>query len=639
MENKMNKKELMRTVIAVGVSIAIIVLWFLVLEPLLFPRPQVSMNDEEVKNEYENSENYENNENYENASDEYNGDTGESSSNYISNLELSPVNIANTDDFERFETQKYIVVFNKKGGVIQDIRYKDFVKENGDNKVTYESGIYAESILESDKNDFIERPLRATSLNFITGKNIENEATAKFDYHVNESNNEVILTSLYKDKEGNKIEISKKYKFKIGENGNGKHNFDLEISLRNLSENDITIANDENVSFYIHWGGGVGPYAEQSSYDRWEPYIAKKVGGNIDVARNINDFDKMDRNNKGIIPNLSPAWVGCGNRYFLVSLMPDYLKDEKLSIENVVYNTDETRLKNQSDFFGIGYSGFILKKGETKSTTISIYAGPKRHGDLSKYGLKLEITAEHGGIIEFLVRFVEWLLLSINSFINNFGISIFIITLLLRLALYPLQAKSLKSMGRMKDLQPKMDEIKAKYKDKPEQMNKAMMDLYKKEKINPMGGCLPMLLQFPFFIAFFNVMPYLVDLKGQAFLWATDLSAPDTIAYLPFFPNQINLFPLIMAGVMVVNAIMQKQISPPTTTNASGGGNMKILTYALPVIFLLITYYAPSGLTIYWTFSTLLGIGQQALFNFLKNRNNGKKVEILDTKGKPVKRK
>jgi YidC/Oxa1 family membrane protein insertase len=183
-----------------------------------------------------------------------------------------------------------------------------------------------------------------------------------------------------------------------------------------------------------------------------------------------------------------------------------------------------------------------------------------------------------------------------------------------------------------------MEELKQKYKDKPEKLNKATMDLYKKEKINPLGGCLPMLLQLPFFIAFFNVMPYLVDLRGVSFLWINNLANPDTLFTLPFWPNQFNLLPLIMAGVMATQTILQRKLQPASATGgAAGGNNMKILTLILPIVFLFITYGAPSGLTLYWTTSILFGIGQQMLFNYFTHKKKSKEeVEIIDSKGRKV---
>ncbi len=556
---------------------------------------------------------------------------------------IKPMNESNSDELQKpFETDKYIVTFNRTGGTIQDIRYKEFPNKNAKNG--YDSAIYDESI----KNDFpqvnniIDRPLRGLELSFVTGEKVYAQPKALYDYTLDEKNNKVIMSADFIDKEGNPfVKITKTYTFKVSEKGEGKYDFDTEVTLTNISGKDIDIDNGKGVSFYLIWGGGVGPYAKPSSYDIWQPHLAKKDGSNINVISGVGDLKKNNKDENGVIDTRDVAWIGTGNRYFLISIMPPNNKEGEnlVKIENAIFYTEDNKVKEQTDYFGYGFEDFKLKNGEKRATKLTIYVGPKKHGVLSSYNNRMEATAEHGGWLEFLVRFVEWILLLINGLIKNPGVSIILMTLLLRIVLYPLQAKSLKSMSRMKDLQPKIEEIKIKYKDKPDLLNKATMDLYKKEKINPLGGCLPMLLQFPFFIAFFNVMPYLVDLRGKSFLWASDLASPDTLVTLSFWPNEINLLPILMALAMVGQSILQQKMQPAQTSGSQG--QMKILTYALPVVFLVITYYAPSGLNLYWMFSTLLGIAQQLIFDLIRNRKKAKDgdVEIINEKGKIVKKK
>lgn len=615
------KSDIIRIIITVAISAVLFFVWFMI-EPILFPKPE-SIEDRGENTENGNTESSDpvNLESTDNGNDV-------SISNIKSDMVLNPVNVAVNDDIKIYENDTYIVYFNKKGGVIQDLRYKDYKKEG--KKDGYESAVYAESIKESKDYDQIERPLRGLSLNFTKGKNVYEEPQAYYEYYNTSSGNSILLTSEFVDDKGNKVEIRKEYIF--GDSGKSKYEIQLKISFTNKSDDDIVISNENDVAYYLNWGGGVGPYAKASNYDRWEPFLATKDGTSIKVIRNLNDLNKIDRNKYGIMENVNLQWIGAGNRYFLISLIPDSGK-----IENTVYYTDKEKFKNQTGYFGIGYSGFILKKGETKTSTLSAYVGTKKHSILSKYDNKMQETAEHGGILEFLVRFIEWILLNINSIINNFGISIIIVTILLRLVLFPLQAKSLKSMSRMKDLQPKLEEIKQQYKDNPEKQNQKTMELYRKEKINPLGGCLPLLLQLPFFIAFFNVVPYLVDLRGESFLWIKDLASPDTLVTLSFFPNQINLLPLLMTVVMVGQTILQSKLQPSTGGAAATGNQMKIFTFVMPVVFLLITYYAPSGLTLYWTISTLFGIGQQLLFNYFNDKKKAEqKVEVFDSKGKKI---
>ncbi len=629
-----NKQDIMRTVLAVAISAVLLLLWFFVLQPMFFPTSQTEdVNPDEAEIE-------EKDQNRNTISD----DTEDNDlSTDVSDLPLTPVDIRKTDSIVEFETVNYIIYFNKKGGVFQDIRYKNF--ENSSAKDGLESAVFGESIKDYPQkyNEWLsqglEWQLRPLTLNFTAGKDIYKEAQANYNFF--KVNDDIVeFKADFKDKNGNIVEITKKYTFNnANTDSKSDYDFTLDITLRNKSDKDIFVENnsDNELSLFVNWGGGTGPYSQPSNYDKWVPYIAKNLGGDdIDVLSSLNAFkDKTDWNNQKIISEIIPSWIGMGNRYFLVSMMPE----DTEYLDNIIYNFNEDNIKYQNGYFGYGYN-FRLPAKDTKTFNIKIYCGPKRHSTLSQYGNKMKVTAEHGGFIEFLVRFVEWILLGVNSIIGNFAISIILVTILLRLVLFPLQAKSLKSMSRMKDLQPKMDELKQKFKDKPEKMNQAMMGLYKKEKINPLGGCLPMLLQLPFFIAFFNVMPYLVDLRGVSFLWINNLANPDTLFLLPFWPNQFNLLPLIMAGVMVGQTILQRQLQPAAATSATGGNQMKMLTFILPIVFLFITYSAPSGLTLYWTTSILFGIAQQMLFNYLRDKKkDNNDVEIIDSKGRKVRSK
>ncbi len=732
--DKNKKNEIIRIGIAVVSSIVVLALWFLVIQPNIFPqkaiiRGSVMNKDGEPikganvtvidsngsehtavvnekgyylvneissgvstiivkaegyetsrsKKEVENNKKYNNpederinfvlretiqenaSENEEDISLEYNTETkndtdvNKTDSKTECGYVLCPIEVAKEDKFVEFETDKFIIVFNTKGGVIKDLRYKEFPNKNA--KYGYDSAFYHESINDfpeskidlkdkyKDNGALIERPLRGLELKFASSKSetldyqntdiVYSEPYSKYEYEINKDSNEVIFTSSFKDEKGTIVEVIKKYMF---ENNNGEYAFNLELTFINKTNKEVVVSNDNDneINFSLLWGGGVGPYSKKSNYDRWTPYISTKDGK---ILNSIGEFKKSDWNGS-LIRNNRIAWIGGGNRYFLVSMMPEKKVNEDIELESAIYNTSKEKIKKQTEFFGLGYE-FGLKKGVSKTVTVTMYVGPKKHNVLSKFDNKMEKTAERG--IWFLVSFVQWLLLGINSFVNNFGISIILVTLLLRLVLFPLQAKSMSSMARMKDLQPKINEIKEKYKDKPELQSKATMELYKKEKINPLGGCLPMLLQLPFFIAFFQTMPYLVQLRGESFLWIKDLASPDTLATLPFWPGELNLLPLIMVAVMVGQSILQQKLQP--STGGAGGASanqMKIFMFALPIVFLFITYKAPSGLTIYWTFSTLIGIGTQFLFNFLRDRKkkkNPEKFELYNSKGKKVKRK
>jgi YidC/Oxa1 family membrane protein insertase len=208
---------------------------------------------------------------------------------------------------------------------------------------------------------------------------------------------------------------------------------------------------------------------------------------------------------------------------------------------------------------------------------------------------------------------MAWLLRAFYSIVGNYGVAIIIVTILIKLALWPLTAKSYKSMRQMQKIQPLLVALRQRHKDDRETMNKEMMQLYKTYKINPMGGCLPMLLQIPFFIAFYRVLDYALELRGAPFiLWIKDLSAPDRLfdfgARIPFLepPTGIPVLTIIMTASM----IWQQRLTP----NMGDPMQAKMMML-MPVIFAVILINMPAGLVLYWLVNNILSIVQQKIVN------------------------
>jgi YidC/Oxa1 family membrane protein insertase len=171
--------------------------------------------------------------------------------------------------------------------------------------------------------------------------------------------------------------------------------------------------------------------------------------------------------------------------------------------------------------------------------------------------------------------------------------------------LYPLSFKSLKSMRKLQELQPQIEHMRAQHKDNPQKLNKEIMDLYRRYKVNPMGGCLPMFLQMPIFIALYQTLMRAVELKGASFLWIKDLSLPDAAfslpTKLPFIGSAINILPILMIGAMII----QQKMSQVKTSGAQTD-QQKMMSTVMPVVFGFIFYSLPSGLVLYWLTNTLI---------------------------------
>lgn len=270
------------------------------------------------------------------------------------------------------------------------------------------------------------------------------------------------------------------------------------------------------------------------------------------------------------------------------------------------------------------YQAFVQSNFAQHSTlTYELYAGPLRYYDLREYDETAYDVIEIGyALIRWfadpLVRYLVIPFFTFGSlFISNYGVLIILFGVIIKLILFPLTQKSFKSMAAMKELQPQMKEIQEKYKDDPQKQQKETIALYRKMKVNPLGGCLPMLLQFPILITLFFFFQNSMIIRQQSFLWANDLSAPDYILNLPFtiplMGDQLAGFVLLMSAAM----FFQSKVSGGMSAGAapSGGPNMKVFMYIIPFVLLFVFNNFASGLSLYYLVYNVLSIAQQGLIN------------------------
>jgi YidC/Oxa1 family membrane protein insertase len=292
-------------------------------------------------------------------------------------------------------------------------------------------------------------------------------------------------------------------------------------------------------------------------------------------------------------------WIGLETIYFINSIIPKEVKHAGmiLSEENnkIVYNS---------------YLDAAVKiEKETQAAyEYDIYFGPKSLKLLSQMNNGLD-KAINFGMFDFIAKPCLWLMNFIHDYIPNYGIAIIILTIFVKMILWPLGNKSYKSMNDMKKLAPLMKEIKDKYKDDKKKMNQETMALYKTYKINPMGGCLPMVLQIPVFFALYRMLYEAIELRhAPFFLWINDLSAPDRLfnfdIYIPFMhpPYGIPVLTLIMGASMFLQQKMAPAPADPTQA--------KLMTF-MPILFTFIFINFSSGLVLYWLVNNLLSMGQQ----------------------------
>ena len=252
-----------------------------------------------------------------------------------------------------------------------------------------------------------------------------------------------------------------------------------------------------------------------------------------------------------------------------------------------------TQLLKDGTRYVLGMYGqpVTVPAGTQHSFEMTLYAGPKIQDVMQEIAPGLELTVDYGWLW-FLSQPLFWLLDLLHSMIGNWGIAIILVTLLIKLAFFHLSATSYKSMAQMRKLQPKLMSLKERYGDDRTKMNQAMMDMYRKEKINPLAGCLPILVQIPVFIALYWVLLESVELRQASFMWLPDLSLPD-----PWF-----VLPLLMGATMLI----QHHLNPAPMDPVQ----QKVMML-LPIIFTVFFAFFPAGLVLYWVVNNVLSIAQQ----------------------------
>ena len=310
-------------------------------------------------------------------------------------------------------------------------------------------------------------------------------------------------------------------------------------------------------------------------------------------------------------------WVGIHNRFFSMTTMPtEALSGARVYSTTTTHRLPNERLEENEQYVhdsgilaGLHFDAQVLKPGENVVKQFTTYAGPKEYRLLEAHALTYENSIDSvmgfDGFFGFFAKILMWAMSSIHSsFGLGYALCIIVVTIIIKILFWPLTRASTISMKRMAAYQPQMAEIREKYKDDKEKQNKRMMEFMREHKVNPMGGCLPILIQMPVFFGFFTLLRSAVELRGAEFLWARDLSQSDTIAVIAGIP--INPLPIIMGVTMLLQARMTP-VSPTADANTQ-----KIMKY-MPLIFIVVMYGFSAGLTLYWTVQNMLSILQTKL--------------------------
>ena len=297
------------------------------------------------------------------------------------------------------------------------------------------------------------------------------------------------------------------------------------------------------------------------------------------------DFEDIDDGVDAVV--MTGGWIGFSQHYFLSSWVPDA----------TAQNTFTARRNNNGEYL-IGYVGpqVVVQPGQQTTIDSAFWAGPKDQYRLEEISPNLGKTIDYGKLW-FVGYPIFWILTNINDLVGNFGLAIVLLTVVIRLLFLPLSAKQFDSQARMKKLQPKINQLKDRYGDDKQKFVQAQMELWKKEKVNPFSGCLPVLLQMPVFLGIYWVLVESVELRQASFiLWYEDLSAMD-----PFF-----VLPLLLGAAY----FFQQQLTPMPTSDPAQAKMMKWM----PAMFTVFFLWFPAGLVLYYLANALLSIAQQWYF-------------------------
>ncbi|GHT97117.1 membrane protein insertase YidC [Spirochaetia bacterium] len=470
----------------------------------------------------------------------------------------------------------------------------------------------------NDKDDFVEMVLNGDreshAFTVAFGNSSAQPVTSFFyvnrisDYAV-EFYRDFAVSTGGANNEGGRFRLTKRYTFNPDE-----YMFNLTVSLDGgTSIPSLDFANGtggSGVAYTLGFGPQIGPYFEKldQRYEYRNYYTF--TNGKLKTER------VRDNVPTTIVSRVS--WAAIAGKYFTFIAIPDATQ-----YELAFSTTPEPGLPSTSRFYMIRPA----LNGSKTEDVYRFYLGPKTQKALTVYDngnngfnlreMQLIKVANTSGILAPLEAVLKFFLNIFYRVIPNYGVAIILVTILVKALMFPLTKKGSESTLRMQTMSPKIKEIQTKYKDNPQKMNTEMAELYKKEGYNPLSGCLPLLLQFPIFIAMYNLFNNHFDLRGALFIpgWIPDLSLPESVFnFSPFqIPilgwSDIRVLPFIYVGSQLLSGKITQ------TPDQQGNKQMKMMLYAMPVIFFFVLYDVPSGLLLYWIMTNLLSMGQQLMIN------------------------
>lgn len=459
-----------------------------------------------------------------------------------------------------FENEDYRAILSNVGGGIKSITLKKHLDSNGKPIVLFDE----------------PNPLDAT---FVVSGLEPGIDKAIFSYSARPD------SVIFSVKSPSGLSIEKEVVFQ-----EGKYAIQLRQTLTNYS-------NQSRIFKYSIVGGS--GLTDLSAQDGMYAELVKQIDGKI---TNVN---AKSIKNPVSWEGMQVNWISLKARYFSLIMKPP------LSFKTVYSNMlPDKRLQSH-----IGSADFTITPNSSVTHDFILYAGPNEHDKMQSLKLGIEDSL-YLGFTGSIGRILFVILKYIHVVVRNWGLAIIFLTVIINILMFPLTFKGIKAMKQMQALQPKIEALRKAHKGDSQKLNKEVMELYRKYKINPMGGCLPLILQMPVFFALYQVLMRSIELRGASFLWIKDLSHPDRLVIfkdsIPLLGNELNILPLLMAIAMF---FQQKLSTPPQTgSNDQMVQQQKMMAVMMPILFGFMFYHLPSGLVMYWLTNTLLTLSEQELF-------------------------
>ncbi|MEI7747861.1 MAG: membrane protein insertase YidC [Chlorobiaceae bacterium] len=378
--------------------------------------------------------------------------------------------------------------------------------------------------------------------------------------------------------------------------GGESYKVDYDVKLTGFSSE---LAGNE---YQLQWDGGIA-YSEKNRQDEAQSALASAyLGGSLVKLDASKESQAYREEQSG-----EAKWVAVRDKYFVAALIPQ-------GRTAGIYLDGKREKGNEFENYLVALKMGIPSTGTVVDDKFSLFLGPLDYNIVKAEKVGLEKIMDFGW--DWLTRpFAEYIILPafnwMNGYVSNYGLIIIIFAFLIKLVTYPLSMASTKSMKKMSALQPILKELQVKYKDNPAKLQSELARIYKEAGVNPIGGCLPVVLQMPLLFAMFYVFRSSIQLRQHSFLWAKDLSVPDSILdfgfAIPMYGNHIAVFPILMA----VTVFMQQKITPTTQSNEQ----MKVMMYMFPAMMLLFFNNMPAGLGLYYLMFNIFSVAQQFYIN------------------------